>query len=164
MMSRRSARVSTLPYSRSLPICELQLGCRREDLCSKRIPAGKRSRRRYITEREESQSHEHLQEGTDALKQKLMKRCHAEELVDKQLESVLRFVRPSIPFQAPLLLIEARVRLPGSRYEGFRSPKHKNMLKPHFLLCSGKLSGYPPGNPPSPGNGVVLSDPRVSSD
>lgn len=48
------------------------------------------SRRRFTTEREESQSHEHLQEGTDALKQKLMKRCHAEELVERQLESVFR--------------------------------------------------------------------------
>ncbi|CAM9180110.1 unnamed protein product, partial [Hapterophycus canaliculatus] len=48
-------------------------------------------RRRFTTEREESQSHEHLQAGTDALKQKLMKRCHAEELVERQLESVFRY-------------------------------------------------------------------------
>lgn len=47
-------------------------------------------RRRFTTEREESQSHENLQEGIDALKQKLMKRCHAEELVEQKLESVFR--------------------------------------------------------------------------
>eukprot|EP00752_Nemacystus_decipiens_P002219 g2107.t3 len=56
-----------------------------------RTGAREKRRRRYITEREESQSHEHLQEGTDALKKKLMKRCHAEELVDRQLESVFRY-------------------------------------------------------------------------
>ncbi|CAM9137868.1 unnamed protein product [Ectocarpus sp. 4 AP-2014] len=54
-------------------------------------PASNCPRRRFITEREESQSHEHLQAGADALKQKLMKRCYAEELVERQLESVFRY-------------------------------------------------------------------------
>ena len=49
-------------------------------------------RRRYSTEREESLSNDYLKEGTDVLKQKLMRRCRAEELVDRQLASVYRCV------------------------------------------------------------------------
>lgn len=48
-------------------------------------------RRRYTTEQEESLSNDHMKEGTDVLKQKLMKRCRAEELVDRQLESIFRY-------------------------------------------------------------------------
>ncbi|CAM9093241.1 unnamed protein product, partial [Laminaria digitata] len=56
-----------------------------------RTEARKKRRRRYTTEREESLSNDHLKEGTDVLKQKLMKRCRAEELVDRQLEAVFRY-------------------------------------------------------------------------
>lgn len=53
-------------------------------------------RRRYTTEREESLCHEYLQEGTNVLKQKLMKSCRAEENVETQLESVFRWVRSEV--------------------------------------------------------------------
>ncbi|CAM9201758.1 unnamed protein product [Ectocarpus fasciculatus] len=66
---------------------EERIGAREKRRCA----TSGSERRRFITEREESQSHEHLQAGADALKQKLMKRCHAEELVERQLESVFRY-------------------------------------------------------------------------
>lgn len=84
-MMFRSTRVSPIPTDDQI------LECPRE---KSEVSPCKLSRRRYITEREESQCHEYLQEGTDALKQKLMKRCHAEELVDRRLESVFRLARP----------------------------------------------------------------------
>lgn len=40
-------------------------------------------------------SNSYFQEGTEALKLKLMKRCQAEEQVERQLESVFRHVSRS---------------------------------------------------------------------